>query len=132
MEETNNKTVKFMLNLNEFHKEIIKSMNYIRGDINELKDELKGDINELRDELKGDINELRDELKGEVNDLRQELRDYKEENNKRWDANDKKWEKYEANRKGDRKFLLDTLVKYDLSISEQLGDTNVEKMRKIV
>ena len=110
MEETNNKTVKFMLNLNEFHKEIIKSMNYIRGD----------------------INELRDELKGEVNDLRQELRDYKEENNKRWDANDKKWEKYEANRKEDRKFLLDTLVKYDLSISEQLGDPNVEKMRKIV
>ena len=61
-----------------------------------------------------------------------ELREYKEENNKRWEENDKLWEKYEANRKEDKKFLLDTLLEYDLSISKQLGDPNVEKMKKIV
>ena len=133
MEDTNNTTVamQFMLKLNEYQQEIIKSMNYIRGDIHELKGELKE----------------------EINDLRQELRDYKEENNKRWDENDKRWEennrrwdendkrweennrrweKYEANRKDDRKFLLDTLINYEISISTQLGDPNVEKMKKLV
>ena len=119
MEDTNNTTVamQFMLKLNEYQQEIIKSMNYIREDIRDLKGELKG----------------------EINDLRQELRDYKEENNKRWDENDKRWEennkrweKYEANRKDDRKFLLDTLINYEISISTQLGDPNVEKMKKLV
>ena len=75
MEEKNDTTIamEFMLKLNEFQHEIIKSMNYIRGDIHELKDK--------------------------VIDLRQELRDYKEENNRRWEENEKRWEKYEANRK---------------------------------
>ena len=116
--------MQFMLKLNEYQQEIIKSMNYIRGDIHELKCELKE----------------------EINDLRQEMRDYKEENNKRWDENDKRWEenekrweennkrweKYEANRKEDKKFIIDTLINYDISISAQLGDSNAEKMRKLV
>ena len=129
MEEKNHATIamEFIVKFNEFQHEIIKSMNYIREDIHELKDS--------------------------VNDLRQELRDYKEENNRRWEENDKRWEennrrweendkrweenkkqweKYEENRKSDRKFLLDTLTTYDLSISEQLGDPNVDKMRKFV
>ena len=115
MEEKNDATIamEFIVKFNEFQHEIIKSMNYIREDIHELKDS--------------------------VNDLRQELRDYKEENNRRWEENDKRWEenkkqweKYEENRKSDRKFLLDTLTTYDLLISEQLGDPNVDKMRKFV
>ena len=103
MENDTTIAMQFMLKFNEYQQEIIKSMNYIRGDIHELKCELKE----------------------EINDLRKEVRDYKEENNKRW-------EKYEANRKDDRKFLLDTLINYDISISTQLGDPNVEKMRKLV
>lgn len=124
MENETTIAMQFMLKLNEYQQEIIKSMNYIRGDIHELKCELKE----------------------EIDDLRKELRDYKEENNKRWEENDrrwdennkrweennKRWEKYEANRKDDRKFLLDTLINYDISISTQLGDPNVEKMRKLV
>ena len=54
------------------------------------------------------------------------------ENDNRWEINEKRWERYEVNRKEDRKFLLDTLTIYDISISEQLGDPNVEKMRKII
>ena len=42
------------------------------------------------------------------------------------------WKEYEVNRKADRKFLLDTLTKYDLAISKQLGDKNAEKMIKLV
>ena len=124
MENDTTIAMQFMLKLNEYQQEIIKSMNYIRGDIHELKCELKE----------------------EINDLRQEMRDYKEENNKRWDENDKRWEenekrwdennkrweKYEANRKEDKKFIIDTLINYDISISAQLGDSNAEKMRKLV
>jgi hypothetical protein len=138
MENDTTIAMQFMLKLNEYQQEIIKSMNYIRGDIHELKCELKE----------------------EIDDLRQELRDYKEENNKRWDENDKRWErnekrwdendkrwdenerrweennkrweKYEANRKEDKKFLIDTLINYDISISAQLCDSNAEKMRKLV
>ena len=55
-----------------------------------------------------------------------------EANEKCWEINEKRWEKYEINRKADRKFLIDTLISYDISISQQLGDPNVEKMRKIV
>ena len=124
MENETTIAMQFMLKLNEYQQEIIKSMNYIRGDIHELKCELKE----------------------EIDDLRQELRDYKEENNKRWDENDKRWEenekrweennkrweKYEANRKEDNKFIIDTLINYDISISAQLGDSNAEKMRKLV
>lgn len=124
MENDTTIAMQFMLKLNEYQQEIIKSMNYIRGDIHELKCELKE----------------------EIDDLRQEMRDYKEENNKRWDENDKRWEenekrweennkrweKYEANRKEDKKFIIDTLINYDISISAQLGDSNAEKMRKLV
>ena len=122
MKEINeaNMIEKMMYSINNFKDEMIKSMNYIRGDIYELKNE--------------------------VIDLKKELREYKEENNKRWEENNKRWEensrrwdennklwqKYEENRKSDRMFLLDTLTRYDLSISEQLGDPNVDKMRKFV
>ena len=122
MEEKNDTTIamEFMLKLNEFQHEIIKSMNYIRGDIHELKDK--------------------------VIDLRQELRDYKEENNKRWDENDRRWEEnkklweenkrswaeYRENREKDRRQIVDIFHNYDISISTQLGDPNVEKMRQIV
>ena len=112
MEEINKDKLieKMIYSINDFKDEMVKSMNYIREDIRELKGELKG----------------------EINDLRQELRDYKEENNRRWEENETRWEKYEINRKEDRKFLLDTLTEYDISISEQLGEPNVDKMRKFV
>ena len=40
--------------------------------------------------------------------------------------------KYEENRKKDRKQISDILLNYDIAISEQLGDPNVEKMRQMV
>ena len=125
MDEVSNSSNEQILKaINNFQYEMVKSMNYIREDVKDLKVEIK---------------DLRCELKGEINDLRQELRDYKEENNRRWEENEKRWkknearwEKYEENRKSDRKFLLDTLTEYDLVISKQLGDPNVEKMRQVV
>ena len=88
-----------------------------------------------------------------INDLRQELREFREENNRRWEENkqlwaenekrwkenEKRWEEnkqlwieYKRNREQDRNDILDILVKYDISISTQLKDPNVKKMKKIV
>ena len=124
MENDTTIAMQFMLKLNEYQQETIKSMNYIRGDIHELKCELKEEIDDLRKELR-DYKEENNK-RWEENDRRWE------ENNKRWEENNKRWEKCEANRKEDKKFLIDTLINYDISISAQLGDSNAEKMRKLV
>lgn len=114
MEETNNdKITQLICSFSDFKDEMIRSMNHIREDMNYLR----GDIKDLRDELR--------EFKEETNKRW-------EENDKRWDANDRKWEKYEENRVKDRDTILGILLNYDISISKQLGDPNVEKMRKIV
>ena len=91
------------------------------------------------DEMIVEILKIVNDLKEDVKENRREIQKSREieeahwqENEKRWEENRQKWEKYEINRKADRRFLLDALTSYDISISEQLGDPNVEKMRKIV
>lgn len=126
MEEANNTVTleKILYSLNDFSSAMLKSVNCIREDMNSMKKELKGDIKDLRDELR--------DFKEETNKRWDENDKRWEENNRRWDENDKKWEKYEENRVKDRDTILGILLNYDISISEQLGDPNVEKMRKIV
>ena len=48
------------------------------------------------------------------------------------EENKKNWAEYRENREKDREQLFDILLNYDISISEQLGDPNVEKMRKML
>ena len=95
-------------------------------------------VNDLKEDVKENRKEIQKSREIEEAHWQENLRRWErnekrwEENEKRWKDNDKRWEKYEINRKEDRKFLLETLTCYDISISEQLGDPNVEKMRKIV
>ena len=42
------------------------------------------------------------------------------------------WREYRKNRETDKKELFDILLKYDISISTQLGDKNAQKMKKIL
>lgn len=109
--------------------------------VNDLKDDVKENRKEIQksreiEEAHWQENVRRwneNDKKWEENNRRWEENERRwEENENRWKQNEARWEKYEENRKDDRKFLLDTLICYDLSISEQLGDPNVEKMRKIV
>ena len=88
-------------------------------------------VNDLKDDVKENRREIQKSREIEEAHWQENLRRW-EKNEKRWMINEKKWEKYEVNRKEDRKFLLDTLTSYDISISEQLGDPNVEKMKKLV
>ncbi|MBQ2836167.1 MAG: hypothetical protein IJE68_04970 [Clostridia bacterium] len=95
-------------------------------------------VNDLKDEVKENRREIQKSREIEESHWQENLRRWKEndkrweENDKRWEENEKRWEKYESNRKADRKFLLDTLIDYDLAISKQLKDKNAEKMKKIV
>ena len=67
----------------------------------------------------------KDEILGPVlqaiNDLRDEVRE-----------NKMLWREYRKNRETDKKELFDILLKYDISISTQLGDKNAQKMKKIL
>ena len=88
----------------------------------------------------------------------QELREFRSENNKRWEENDKRWEENEKrwtqneirweqnekrweenkmlwkqntkDRERDHSELLDILLKFDITISKRIGDPNAEKMEK--
>ena len=116
-------------------------------------------FNRLSDEIKECRLEIQKSREIEDTHWKENLRRWEEnnkrweENNKRWDENDKRWEenkklwdenkklwkenhlewqKYRENRIKDKKDLLDILLRYDISISKQLGDPNAEKMQKII
>lgn len=116
-------------------------------------------FNRLSDEIKECRLEIQKSREIEDTHWKENLRRW-DENNKRWDENDKRWEennkrweenkklwdenkklwkenhlewqKYRENRIKDKKDLLDILLRYDISISKQLGDPNAEKMQKII
>ena len=147
MEEINkDKLIENMIySMNGFKDEVVKSMNYIREDIRDLKCELKGEIQDLRQELrdyKEENNRHWDEndRRWEENNKRWEENDRRwkentkmwEENKKLWEENKKNWAEYRENREKDIRQIVDIFHNYDISISAQLGDSNVEKVRKVV
>lgn len=142
MEQTisNDNVVQIICSLNNFKDEMLKSMNYLREDMNYLKEDMSYIKKDIRD-LKDDVKDLRVELKEfkeetnrrwEENNKRWDENDRRwEENEKRWIANDKKWEQYDKNRIEDRDTIINILLNYDVSISEQLGDPNTEKCENL-
>ncbi len=102
-------------------------------------------FNRLSDEIKECRLEIQKSREIEDTHWKENLRRW-EENNKRWEENKKlwdenkklwkenhlEWQKYRENRIKDKKDLLDILLRYDISISKQLGDPNAEKMQKII
>ncbi len=55
-----------------------------------------------------------------------------EENKKLWEENKKLWKENEINRKNDKNEILNILINYDISISTQLKDKNVSKMKRFL
>ena len=88
-------------------------------------------VNDLKEDVKENRRELQKGREIEESHWQENLRRW-EENRKLWEENNKRWEEYKENRKQDRKDILDILTKYDMSRSEQLGDPNVKKVRKII
>lgn len=94
MDEINKEKLieKMIYSINDFKDEMIKSMKFIREDVKVIK--------------------------GEVDELRQELKDYKEECNRRLEENEVRCGKFEEGRRNGRKFLLDKMEEYNISVSE--------------
>ena len=55
-----------------------------------------------------------------------------EENKKLWEENKKLWKENEINRKNDKNDILNILINYDISISTQLKDKNVSKIKRFL
>ncbi len=126
------------MNKDEIIAPILQAINDVREEVRDNKKEIR----EMREEVRDNKKEIR-EMREEIRDNKKEIREMREENNKRWAENDKKWEQYEINRKKDKeeynkdrkqdkKDIMDALIMYDISISTQLKDPNVEKMKKVV
>lgn len=102
-------------------------------------------VNDLKEDVKENRREIQKSREIEEVHWQENLRRWNEnkklweENDKRWEENKqlwidnhKRWEEYKNNREIDRRTILDIFTSYDISISEQLGDKNVEKMKKFV
>ena len=74
------------------------------------------------------------------NDKRWEENDKRwEENNRRWEENDKRWEENKQlwiqnkiDRENEHQEIMDTFIRYDISVSKKLGDPNADKMKKFL
>ncbi len=123
--------------LNELRTEIKKS----REIENEhwLENQRRWDENDKRWEennRRWDENDKRWEenkqLWKENNEKWEENKQLWKENNERWAENKKMWIQNEINRKSDHQEIMDTFIRYDISVSKKLGDPNADKMKKFL
>ena len=76
----------------------------------------------------------------EENNRRWEENDKRwEENNRRWEENDKRWKENKQlwiqnkiDRENEHQEIMDTFIRYDISVSKKLGDPNADKMKKFL
>lgn len=134
------------------NNEILGQILQLGQTLNTFQVQTNAALNELRTEIKKSReieNEhwLENQRRWDENDKRWE------ENNKRWEENDKRWEENkqlwkennerwaenkqlwiqnEINRKNDHQEIMDTFIRYDISVSKKLGDPNTDKMKKFL
>ena len=69
----------------------------------------------------------------EENDKRwEENKQLWKENNERWEENKQLWIQNKIDRENDHQEIMDTFIRYDISVSKKLGDPNADKMRKFL
>ena len=134
------------------NNEILGQILQLGQTLNTFQVQTNATLNELRTEIKKS-REIENEhwlenlRRWDENDKRWE------ENNRRWDENDKRWEenkqlwkenneRWEENkqlwiqnkidRENDHQEIMDTFIRYDISVSKKLGDPNADKMRKFL
>lgn len=134
------------------NNEILGQILQLGQTLNTFQVQTNAALNELRTEIKKS-REIENEhwlenlRRWDENDKRWE------ENNRRWEENDKRWEENkqlwkenkekwkenkkmwiqnEINRKNDHQEIMDTFIRYDISVSKKLGDPNADKMKKFL
>ena len=120
------------------NNEILEQILQLGQTLNAFQLQMTTELSELRTEIKKS-REIENEhwlenlRRWDENDKRWE------ENNKRWDENDKRWKENkqlwiqnEINRKNEHQEIMDTFIRYDISVSKKLGDPNTDKMKKFL
>lgn len=148
MADNNEMLIQILQTLNDFQLQTAASFSEVRAEIKksrEIENEhwqenlRRWDENDKRWEennRRWDENDKRweeNDRRWAENDKRWE-ENYKnwEENKKLWEENKKLWKENEINRKNDKNDILNILINYDISISAQLKDKNVSKMKKFL
>ena len=120
------------------NNEILGQILQLGQTLNTFQVQTNAALNELRTEIKKS-REIENEhwlenlRRWEENDKRWE------ENNRRWEENDKRWEENKQlwiqnkiDRENEHQEIMDTFIRYDISVSKKLGDPNADKMKKFL
>ena len=127
------------------NNEILGQILQLGQTLNTFQVQTNAALNELRTEIKKSReieNEhwLENQRRWDENDKRWEENDKRweenkqlwKENNERWAENKQLWIQNEINRKNDHQEIMDTFIRYDISVSKKLGDPNTDKMKKFL
>lgn len=127
MADNNEMLIQILQTLNNFQLQTTASFSEVRAEIKKSREiENEHWQENLR---RWDENDKR----WEENDRRWAENDKRwEENKKLWEENKKLWKENEINRKNDKNEILNILINYDISISTQLKDKNVSKMKRFL
>ena len=120
------------------NNEILGQILQLGQTLNTFQVQTNAALNELRTEIKKS-REIENEhwlenlRRWEENDKRWE------ENNRRWEENDKRWEENKQlwiqnkiDRENEHQEIMETFIRYDISVSKKLGDPNADKMKKFL
>ena len=127
MADNNEMLIQILQTLNNFQLQTTAAFSEVRAEIKKSREiENEHWQENLR---RWDENDKR----WEENDRRWAENDKRcEENKKIWEENKKLWKENEINRKNDKNDILNILINYDISISTQLKDKNVSKMKRFL
>ncbi len=127
MADNNEMLIQILQTLNNFQLQTTAAFSEVRAEIKKSREiENEHWQENLR---RWDENDKR----WEENDRRWAENDKRwEENKKLWEENKKLWKENEINRKNDKNDILNILINYDISISTQLKDKNVSKMKRFL
>ena len=127
MADNNEMLIQILQTLNNFQLQTTAAFSEVRAEIKKSR-EIENE-HWQENSRRWDENDKR----WEENDRRWAENDKRwEENKKLWEENKKLWKENEINRKNDKNDILNILINYDISISTQLKDKNVSKMKRFL
>lgn len=134
MADNNEMLIQILQTLNNFQLQTTAAFSEVRAEIKKSREiENEHWQENLRRWDENDKHWDENDKRWEENDRRWAENDkHWEENYKNWEGNKKLWKENEINRKNDKNDILNILINYDISISAQLKDKNVSKMKRFL
>ena len=120
--------------LNTFQVQTNAALNELRTEIKKSREiENEHWLENLRRWDENDKRWEENNKRWEENDKRwEENKQLWKENNERWEENKQLWIQNKIDRENDHQEIMDTFIRYDISVSKKLGDPNADKMRKFL